>query len=293
MTDVPAPGALAKLCFDSVAPIDTSSIPFEFVSENLRMVQTHVRSEGIRGTRSRKSHRVRIAREQITGSVVMNPSVTEIDWLLPYMLGGSTSLGVTDVADTLGEFVGAIDRVTKVFTYTGLRVARWSISGSSGQALVLTLDLEGETETVGNAGTFPALTLDTDNFFVFSDITLTLASSARKVQSFTLTMDNALDAERFNNSITRAEIAAMDRSVTLECSVPYTSDNSDLYDQAVAGAAGSLAISDGSTTYTIAFGNVKAPAESPTVPGRSEILLPLRLDCYSTDAASECKFTKT
>lgn len=294
MTDTPAQGSQSQLAFDA-STFDASSEQFEFVSENLRMIQTHVESAGIRGTRSRFEDRVRIASERISGSIVMNPTAAELDLIWPRALGGTTSAGVTALAETLPTFNVMVDRVSKVFTYDSCRVAAMILSGSAGQPITLTLEIEGETETVGNAGTFPSITagIDTGNMFIFSDCTLTLASSARKFSSFTLRLDNVLDTERFNNSITRAEIAAQDRRVTLEVDVPYTSDNTDLYDQAIAGAAGSLAISDGTDTYTFDFGNCKVPAESPVVGGRSEIQLPLRVNCYRDGATNELKVTKT
>lgn len=293
MSDTPAVGALAKMCMDAASPIDTSSEPFEFVSEDLHLEEEHVESEGIRGTRSRLSHRVRSARKRVTGPVRMNPSVTELDLLWPRILGGTTAAGVTDVANTLPEFLLAVDRVTKVMTYDGLRVAQAVFTFESGRPVVLDLQLEGETETVGNAGTFPALTLDTDNMFICSDATLTLSAAARKFRRAVLTIDNLLDTERYLNAVSRTEIPALDRRVTLEVDAPYTSDNQDLYAQAVAGAAGTLAVADGTTTYTFAFGNVKIPSRSPNVPGRQEIFLPVRARCYSTASASECKVTKS
>ncbi len=93
---------------------------------------------------------------------------------------------------------------------------------------------------------------------------------------------------------TRTEIAAQDRSVRLEVSAPFTSDNTDLYGAAIAGAAGSLVVSDGSVTYTMNFGNAKIPAEGQDVSGKSEIMLPLTVDLFHDDAsASELKITKT
>lgn len=293
MSDVPAQGALAKMAFDASA-ITGASTGVEFVSTTLKRRDTHVYSRGIRGTRSRSKSRARIARTEVSGQIVLEPSASEIDFLLPYILGGTTAAGVTDVADALPEFVIGIDKVSKVYTYAGCRVARAVFAGQSGQALQLTLDIEAETETQANAGTFPAITLPTDNFFVMSDVTLTLLSVARKFASFTLTIDNMVDADRYLNSLTRTEIAAQDRSVRLEVSAPFTSDNTDLYGAAIAGAAGSLVVSDGSVTYTMNFGNAKIPAEGQDVSGKSEIMLPLTVDLFHDDAsASELKITKT
>lgn len=289
----PAEGALAKLAIDAALPFDTSSEPFEFISESLQMIQTHANTQGVRGTRSRLAPRTRIVTEQISGSLVLNPSVTELDRLWPRILGGATSVGVTDVADTLPEFQVMVDRVTKVFTYAGCRVSRATLSGTQGQPLSVTLDIEGETESVGNAGTFPAITIDTDTMFVFSDITLTLDSVAREVTTFSLVIDNVLDTGRYLNSVTRAEIPAQDRQVTLDVTIPYTTDADDLHDLAIAGIDGSLAWADGSTTYTFDFGNLKSAARSPVVSGKTEILLPLTFDCYKSGSDSEVKVTKS
>lgn len=283
-------GTYSQLGMGSASPVTEA---FEFISETLKKVSTHYHSPGIRGTRSRHKSRVRETREAIAGSITMEPTPTEIDNLIERILGGTTAVGVTDVADTLPEFYVEIDRIAKVFEYSGCRVSRAVFSGSSGNPLQLVLDIEGETETVGNAGTAASLSLPTDNIFVFSDIVLTLESAAREVSDFTLTIDNLLDADRYMNSLTRDEIYPLDREVTLACTVPYTTANTALYDAAIAGAAGSLVIADGSTTYTIDFANLKIPAESPEVPGKEEINLALNLASYADDSNSECKFTKT
>ena len=294
MADTPAQGAQAQLAFDAALPIDASSEPFEFVSSTLKMQQTHVRSEGIRGTRQRKSHRVRIGQEAVSGNVVMNPSVTELDLLWPRILGGVTGGGVTDVAETLPEFWIMRDDGSKLHTFNSCRVARATFTGTQGQPIQVTLDIEGEDETIEAAGGFPALTLDTENFFIFSDLTLTLQSTARKFRQFTLTIDNMLDVNRYNNSLTRTEIATQDLEVTLSVDVPYTADNTDLEDQAIAGAAGILVVTDAVTTYTFDFANVKSESEGPDNPGRSEIFLPLNnMTCYATAANSAVKVTKT
>lgn len=295
MTDVPARGALSKMAIDSAAPLDTSSTHMEFISCGLKATNTHAYGSGIRGERSRHKSRARIVATDTRGPIVLQPSATEIDFLLPYILGGTTDVGgVTDVADTLPEFLLGVDKVTKVFTYTGCRVGRCVIQGNAGQPLTWTLDISAESESVGDAGTFPAVTLNTDNFFVFSDLTLTLNSTARKFRAFTLTIDNLLDDERRNNALSPTEISAQDRAVQLTVDAPYTSDNEDLLGAAIAGAAGSLVMNDGTDTYTFDFGNCKIPSDGPTVDGKTEIQLPITVDCLKSGTSdSEIKVTKS
>lgn len=293
MTDVPARGALSQMAMDA-SSLGIGSTHMEFLSCGLKGTNTHAYSSGIRGERSRHKSRARIVATDVRGPIVLQPSATEIDFLLPYILGGTTAAGVTDVADTLPEFIVGVDKVSEVFTYSGCRVGRCVIQGNAGQPLTWTLDISAESESAGAAGSFPAITLNTDNFFVFSDLTLTLESSARKFRSFTLTIDNLLDDERRNNALSPTEISAQDRAVQLTVDAPYTSDNTDLHGAAIAGAAGSLVFTDGTDTYTVDFGNCKIPEDGPTVDGKSEIQLPLTVDCLKSGTSdSEIKFTKT
>lgn len=294
MTTTPAPSVLAQFCVDDALPIDASSFPIEAISSTVKMTQTHYRSPGLRGTRSRFGERVRITREHVGGQLVMEPTATEIDWWIEKILGGTTAAGVTDVDETVPEFYMAVDKITKVPIFNKLKVAKCVISGSSGQPIRFTLDLEGEDETTGAAASFPSLTMPTDDIFICSDVVLTLGGSAREINEFALTIDNMLLVDLYRNSISRVEIPASDRMVQLTATPPYTSDNSDLYDAAIAGAAATLVISDGTATYTFAAANAKIPAVGPDVPAAGgEIVLPLTVDWYADASDSECKCTKS
>ncbi|MFQ5495930.1 MAG: phage tail tube protein [Phycisphaerae bacterium] len=290
----PSMGHLAQLGMGTGTPItDVNGQAFEFLSETLKQTETQHHSNGLRGTRSRIDDRVRTVRKAISGGIVMNPTPTEIDWLLPKILGGTTAAGVTDVADTLPEVYIQIDRIAKVHEYVKCVCGQAVLQGSSGQPLQLTTDWEGETETETAAGSFPSITLPTDNMFVFSDITLTLEGSARTIDEFTLTINNMLQDDLYRNSVSRIEIPPQDREVTLAVTLPYDTDNVDLYNAAVAGAAGILVMNDGTTTYTVNIANCKIPADSPNVAGKGEIPLQLTVNCFGDGTNSECKWTKT
>jgi hypothetical protein len=288
MSDVPSRSALAKLGIDSANPTTKA---FEFIDCGLRKRSTQYHSEGVRGTRSRKKWRVREVRRECSGPISMYPTTTELDLLWVWLVGGASS--PWSPAETLVERYIQVDKIAKVYTYAGCVASRWTLSGSSGQPVRLTIEVEAETETEGNAGTFPSITIPTDNFFIFSDLTLTLGGSARKFGSFSLTWDNLVDADRYNNSLTRAEIAGMDRAVSMSVGTPYTTDNADLYNIAVAGAAASLVMADGTTTYTFDVANAKIPDEGPELSGKAEIMLPLTVNCFADDTNPELKITKT
>lgn len=293
MTSTPAKAFAAQLGMGAASPVTER---YEFLSTTLAARTTIVQSGGIRGTRSKYSHRVRKASEAVNGNIVMNPSATEIDLLLPRILGGSTAGGVTTVADALTAFYICVDKVSKVCEYDGCVVSRAVFSGSPGQPLQLSLDIEGTSETEAAAGTFPALSIDTDNMFVFSDLTFKLPTTSIPISSFSLTIDNALETNRFLNSLTRTEIPALDRSVTVDVSMPYTTDNMAYYTSAKAATAqvGALVMADGSSTYTVALPALQANASGPDVPSKAaELMLSLSFEALRTAAATEVTFTKT
>lgn len=294
---VSSQGALAKFCLDTVAPIDGSSIPFDFLSNTLAAENTLIGTEGIRGTRSRSKERVRLANVNVGGTVTMNPSAAELDWLLINALGFSESTNVFTPTETVPSFVACLDRIAKVHTYLGCYVNRATFSGSSGQPITLALDIIGTSESEGAAASFPALTFDLDVPYIFSDSAtgLTLeGTGSRKFDNFELVIDNVLNA-RFMNSRTASDISATDRSVTLSMSTPYTADESALYTTPVgsaAGAAGALVFTNGSKVLTFTFANLKMnPARTPPVNGRGEILLPLQMTAYKSGSTAELIIT--
>jgi hypothetical protein len=229
--------------------------------------------------------RIRTVRKAISGDIVMEPTATELDLLLPRILGKAL-----DVDDVLPETYITIDRVAKVHEYVKCICGQGVLSGSSGEAIRLTTTWEGETETEGNAGTFPEISPPVDGIFVCSDVVLTLAGSPRAVDDFSLTINNMLSTELYRMSLTREEIPPTDREVTLAVTLPYDTDNVDLYNLAIAGAEGTLVIDDGNTEYTFTFANVKIPANSPNVAGKDEIPLQIVATCYADGEAHEIEW---
>lgn len=287
-------GALAKLCLDTAAPIDTNSIPFDFLSFSGGAEHQIIRTEGIRGTRSRNKERRRRGLQVVQFTVTLNPSPTELDWLLINAIGFSESTNVFTPTESLPTFVVCLDRVAKVHTYAGCVVSRATFSGRAGQPLQLALDILAVSETEGASGGFPALTFDTDTMYVLSDGVLTLQSSARTFDDFSLTIDNKA-VSRWMNSRTATSIDATDREVLFSCSTPYTSSETDLYTTPAgssAGAAGTLTFTNGNQSVEFAFANLIAdPAKAPPVNGRGEILLPLTYRAEKSGSTAELIIT--
>jgi len=288
-------GTLAKLGMGAAGTaIGSVTEAYEFMSESLKANKTFLDLSGIRGTRSHPKERCRVGTYSVTGPISFQPTPEEMANLLPRILGAAPSGTTFAVAEDLPEFDVFIDRITKVFTYAGCKCISANFKGSSGSPLTLDMNIVGKTETISNAGTaigsslVPGLTAP----YVFMDGVLTLSGDTREFKDFDLMIDNVADTSRFMNSLTLTDIPILDRKVTLTVTVPYTTDNADLYDQALAGAAGTLVFTNGNYSTTFTFANLKATSQAtPTVNAKQELMLGLNLTAYMSSTTKEIVVT--
>ena len=271
-------GFQSRLGIDTATPV-TKGYDFSDTCE-LALSGENVDASGIRGLRERQSERVRQGLLRIAGAIAFTPSLADLEGaagLMQWILGGTPSSGSYPISDSLSPRYVTIDKVTKVCTYPGVIVNKATLQSSEGTPLKLTLDLIGTTETVDAAGTFPSgssISYNLDPPLMHFDAVLTMLGSSRQVKSFTLTLDNMIDA-KFYNSQSATALQTKDRKITLDCQVPYTAENADLYNQGVAGASATLAVSYASSTLQFTLGALQVPPQGPTIPGRDEILLPI------------------
>lgn len=287
-------GWQAKLALDPTTTFDTSSEPFVFLSEDLRQVLGRIESPGIRGTRSERAERVSRGLKQVGGSITLHPSPTELDLLLPRILGAVESTDSFALADTLPDFSVLIDRIAKVFQYDGCKIASAVFSGRTGEKLQLVLNILGESETVANAGTFPALTTDTDEAYVFHQMTLSLGGTPYSCRAFQLTIDNMITPE-FNNSQTATDLTPRGRMVTLDVSTPFTSTEVGIYTTSIAastGIAGILTFTSGNKSLVATLNSLIAEDRTPVVSGKDQQLtLERSYRAYQSGSTKEVVFT--
>jgi len=270
-------GHAAQFATDAAGTaIGSFTEPFEIQSENIQKRGTILDTNGIRGTRSHASERTREGTYEVGGSMTFNPSPADLDIWLPRIMGAAEVTDVFNFAETLPEFAVAVDRVGKRFVYDDCKVNKATFRSRAGEFVELTLDIIGKTEST-SATAFPSLSLgvtDADDPYVHHDGVVTLVSTARPVMDWEIEIDNALSA-RFTNSQTATSITPTDRIVTARFTNPYTADELDLYEQAVAGSAGTIVITNGSVSTTFTFGVLQFPDLSPVVAGKQEIPLTL------------------
>ncbi len=282
---------------DANTTFGATSKQFEYLEESMRAAEEIANTPGIRGTRSRFGARNRVVAKRAHGSITMEPNPAELEVLWKYILGAPTKSGsYWDVAEVLPKFGILVDKVARRAIYAGGIVSKATFSGQKKQPIKLTLDIEATSEAI-TANAFASYSIPAVPGgvpYIMADGTLTLWTNTFEFDSFTLTIDNVLDADRFMNSITRDCIPSTDRIVTLDVSVPYNSGNIlDAYSQSVTGAAGSLAFAFGGNSCEFEFVSLYSPAETPGTKRGEEMLIPLKFEARATNSTKEIRVKTT
>lgn len=265
----------------------------EFLQETMARKRIIGVPNSIRGTRSKLASRARLGPYVYEGNVHMTISPGILAILLPWMLGADASGTTFALAEGLQAFAMIVNRVTQTYEYQDCVVNRWVLHGKAGPVgrpnfLTLSLNLMAKARATGVS--FPSVSLaHTAQYgpYVHQDCVLTLESATREVKEFWLMGNNHVEA-RYVNSLSPTALCPSDRTIQLRTIHPYDSGNSGLVDTAVAGAAGTLAITNGAVSTSFAFANLKSSFEDPTIEGLGEIDLQLDMTSYqATDGTKE------
>lgn len=275
----------AQLGIGAADPVDTR---FDFQSETLGLHERIAYLGGLRGTRSKPNERNRVAERRVSGGISLQPNAAELAALLPWIFGAVASGTTYALADTLPYRYVTKDCVTKVFTYSYCLVNRATFRASQGTALALDLDIVGVDETVGNAASFPSLSIDTATGpFMLQDLAMTIAGSTYQCKDWTLVIDNHVDADRLLNSQTLSSAyQAQERDITFRTMLPY-GDASAVYNAGSAGAAVVATFTNGTVSCAFSMVKVAFPRETPTTPPRGEFMLPIAGQAFSSGATKE------
>ena len=293
----PSMGVAAQLGMGASSPVTEA---YEFLSENLALDHELLRTEGLRGTRLHPAERVRLGRQLIGGTIVMQPTYAELVNLLPRIVSAAQAgagLNTYTVSDTQpAAFAVSVDRGAKVFTYAGCRCGRATFRSGVGQPMELALEVEALSESQGNAGTFPSLTVSATPPFIYADAALTLGGATYQVHEWETTIDWHLKTDRFANNVSRTDLPSMDLTVTARFLVPFTSDTAALYDAGggVSGVTGSVNLTylgagggGAGVNLQFSYANLIFPArKSPTVAGRDEINLSLEAEARKSGSTA-------
>ena len=276
----------------------TSPIWVEFRDCSLAGKRQFGSTEGHRGTRQPASCRARILSDMCDGTIAGRLSVTEIDYLMPLALGTTASSTLVP-GETINAFFALVDKVAALYLYNGLRINTFSLSGSELNYLDWSFGCLGLTETTyGSAWPVSPIAPECGTAFAFNDVVFTYSGTTYKPSTFTLNINNNLQPLT-ENSISPYSYETGAMEVSLDMTFDFRANNLALYRAALAGAAASLAMSDGTTTYTFSFANLKIPDGAPTIPQSGRVNMPLKMMAYratnATVAAADnvLRFLKT
>jgi hypothetical protein len=279
-------GAMALHRGDNVVAGDfgAGSIQYEYLTENVKMTQEHSSPNGTRGTRSRHGGRNRTVAERISGPWTMEPTPTELQTVLEIILGGAPAGNVYSLAELLPKFGLLMDKVAMRYVYSDCLVSRATFSASQKGALTVQVEVEGKSETKNAAAfsTFGVPDIVDEQPYILADSTLTLNGITTEFKSFSLVIDNVLDADRFMNSITRECIPATDRIVTLSVGLPFNATTEPLHDLPASGLAGQIAFAFGASSTVFDMPRLQVPADTPATGRRAtETMMDLKLEAKS------------
>lgn len=246
---------------------DTTYTALEFLDgTTLGAVETFTDSNGIRGTRQHGVLRVRRTQRMTQGSLQFAPSATELDTLLPWILGTAENADVFALAETVpARYIKTYRDGTK-HLYDGLKVNRATFAFSEGAPLTLTCEVVGVDEATDGDAT-EADTIDDDaGPYVLSDCALTVGGTTYAFRSGQITIDNMLEV-KFNNSVTPSAIHATDLEVGVALTLPY-GDATALYGSAIGGVAVVATFTNGNRSLAITCSGVSTPKSPIPIGGR-------------------------
>ena len=269
---------------------------YNFKDCNLVATEKIEDMNGLRGTLSRSVESTRPGVYHVAGTIDLNPTALELADFLPWMLGTNVSGTTYALANLLQTRDVTMDRSNslfglsdgKVFTYPNCAIDKWTLKAAEGGIpLDLSLDVVGTTETVGNNGTFPTLTLDTASKpFLFTDLAFTISGTAYSLKDFEATCSWHIDRERFYNSTTLIGTYAMDRSITVKFHCPWAGLEA-IYNTGSGGLPMVATFTQGGHVLTMTFASVVFPKMTPVGRGRAEALFPVEGAAMRTGATLE------
>jgi hypothetical protein len=269
-------------CKMGIGTTSTVDLPLIFETEDVKRTQKYENDAGITGTVQEYNEHARVVMEEFAGPITLPCTPDNLRYLLPPVLGAAASGTSFPLAETIPDRYLTIDRGAKVYTYFG-KFGKMVIKGQAGQIVKMTVDFMGYSYSVGDAGTFPSLSLPTNPPYAMQDLTLTLESIARKASDFELTIDRAPEAVQ-RNALGPDVIQATRLAVLLSCTNPWHLDNYDL--MTTTGAAGSVALTNGTVSCTFSIAKLLADQADPTAAAGKTGLLPAKLNLQGKRTSS-------
>lgn len=240
----------------------TATKEFEFLEgSSLALSENFIDVNALRGTRSHGSERVRRGTRRVDGTLLFAPSAVDLVTLLPLCFGGTPSGTSYPLAETLPVSDWMAYRDGTIYHYNGVVVETATFSAQEGGPMTLSMTVVGKDEVAEGSMGSAAIDLTTQPFTLM-DAAVSVASGAREVSGFELTVRNTLEV-KYRNSLTPTQIVTIDREVSLSLPISLGTDSA-LYGSALAGVAATITLTNGAVSLAFSMTKVQAPrAELP------------------------------
>jgi hypothetical protein len=294
-------GSQGALSHIAVVPaggtFNSSSERYDFVSENLQLVEAIVGNQGITGSLDLFADHIRNGPAFVQGSIMMNVSAKELENWLPRILRG-TKVSNDHIPGNDSPAVDIMVKRDKVtFVYTGLQVdkmlLRASATSDEPSLVEMMLTFVGVEEEEGTwPDPEPTRVRDGVLYWLQADSTLDLNGAEYPFESFNLQFDNMLQP-LIRNSLRPVCIRSEGRRVKFNPTLTLCEDSADnLYWDRLDGdgqlsflSDKNLEDSDSETTFK--FGRLYGRKVSPNTRGKTETFLPLDLMSYPGASLTE------
>lgn len=286
-----AQGWKGRMVVENGSSLTTGGTQFNFLRENVRYREGVRFNDGIDGDESRDVNQTRDDIKLTAGSIWFHPTPNNLDTWLEIIMGGTKTVNAIALTADLSAASLGVDLDTDLFQWANsVYVNKAVFSGRPGGFLECRLDVLAGAQT--DLSSWPGVTVTTtlaDQPYNFEDSVLTLNSNAHEYFGFRLTIDNNLEP-RFVNSLTPNAFCRVDkRTVDLDVILPFeTANELALYSGRTTGiTTNTLAFTNSTVSTTFTFGTLRNNPETPSIPGKREIVHQARYRSYKDSSDDE------
>jgi len=234
----------------------------ELISEGFMRNPNRQDITGLNGSRSHHSQATAEGNIDARGAFSMNARKQWLRHILYWTLGGGNENAPT-LAETVKTFTAEVDTSVRVLTYAGCKIGTLELTSESNNPLIVNVSdviAMSVADAVAGTATSPTRTI-TNALMMHHALTLTVDGSAMYCNSYAMTINNALEDDHFQNSVSRVAIPEGDRIITGSVVADWSVLNAvtrGTWTKFVSGATASLsaAYSDGTNTLTFTMPRV-------------------------------------
>lgn len=238
----------------------------------LKTTSTYAKDNGNNGTLWSRDEDYVKDRTAVGGNVAFIPRPSDMRWALPLILGTAFATNTIKAGPQCPFFrVGHLDSVIDiVYNYVSCATSKatFSSSDAAGGLLNLSWDIETGTSNQAASGTWPVMTLATQQPFVHAMSVLTVNSVARRIKDVQVVIDNQLMTDQWFNSYARGDFPSDGQMIQLIHTTPHDLAADLTLANLTGSTTASLVFTNGALSLTFTFPCLRFLPSEPEVGAR-------------------------